>query len=51
MPEALIDEERVQAMALLQLLALGAEEIEAGKYREAKYVFADIDRAERNKTT
>jgi prevent-host-death family protein len=37
-------EENEEALALLQLLALGNREIEQGKFRPAADVFADLDR-------
>lgn len=37
-------EEQQETMALLKLLAMGNREIEAGKFRPADDVFADLDR-------
>lgn len=38
-------EENANTMALLKLLALGRKQIEAGKVRPARAVFADLDKA------
>ena len=37
-------EEQEETMALLKLLALGSNEIEAGHFRAAEAVFADLDK-------
>ena len=39
-------EEQVETMALLKLLALGNKEIEAGEFRAASDVFADLENEE-----
>lgn len=39
-------EEQVETLALLKLLALGNKEIEAGQFRPASEVFADLEREE-----
>lgn len=39
-------EEQAETMALLKLLALGNKEIEAGEFRAASDVFADLENEE-----
>ncbi|CAB3779939.1 type II toxin-antitoxin system Phd/YefM family antitoxin [Pararobbsia alpina] len=39
-------EEQEQTLALLKILAMGSKEIQAGKFRNAEEVFADLDRSE-----
>lgn len=40
-------EEREETLALLKILAMGNKEIEAGAFRPAADVFADLDKADR----
>ena len=39
-------EEQAETLAMLKLLALGNKEIEAGQYRPADDVFAELERQE-----
>ena len=39
-------EEQEETLALLKILALGNREIELGKFRDAKDVFAELDKAD-----
>lgn len=39
-------EEQEETMALLKILAMGNKQIEEGKYRPAKNVWADLERAD-----
>lgn len=39
-------EERENTLALLKILAMGNQEIEQGKFRDAEAVFADLDKAD-----
>jgi len=39
-------EERENTLALLKILAMGNQEIEHGKFRDAEAVFADLDKAD-----
>jgi prevent-host-death family protein len=39
-------EERENTLALLKILAMGNQEIEQGKFRDAEAVFAELDRAD-----
>ena len=39
-------EERENTLALLKILAMGNQEIEQGKYRDAEAVFADLDKVD-----
>lgn len=39
-------EERESTLALLKILAMGSQEIERGKFRDAEAVFADLDKAD-----
>ena len=39
-------EERENTLALLKILAMGNQEIEQGKFRDAETVFADLDKAD-----
>lgn len=40
-------EEQEATLAMLKLLALGNREIEAGQFRDAEQVFADLERDDR----
>ena len=39
-------EERENTLALLKILAMGNNEIEQGKFKDAEAVFADLDKAD-----
>lgn len=39
-------EEREETLALLKVLALGSQELEQGKFRDAEDVFASLDKAD-----
>lgn len=39
-------EKLVETLALLKLLAMGKEEIEQGKFRDAEAVFVNLDEAD-----
>lgn len=39
-------EEHENRLALLKILAMGNQEIEHGKFRDAEAVFADLDKAD-----
>lgn len=39
-------EEQENTLALLKILAMGNQEIEQGKFRDAEAVFADLDKAD-----
>jgi prevent-host-death family protein len=39
-------EEQEETLALLKLLAIGNQEIEQGKFRDAEEVFAELDKAD-----
>lgn len=41
-------EDREQTVALLEMLALGRQEIETGKFTSAIDVFAELDRMDRD---